>query len=87
LTQTRGDPAVAKSGWEFTGAIVQAITSLDRKVIAEGIEEPEQAKALTDLGCAYGQGFLYSRPVPAGDIDEMLQSRAQSRQRQSLDGR
>jgi diguanylate cyclase (GGDEF)-like protein len=76
LTQNRGDREVDKSGWEFTRAIVQAITSLHRKVIAEGLEAPEQARALSELGCTYGQGFLYSRPVPATDIDHMLQRSA-----------
>jgi len=78
LTQSRGDPWVPKSGRDFTSAIVQAITSLDRQVIAEGVERPEQAKALSEMGCAYGQGFLYSHPVPAADIDQMLQATPRS---------
>jgi diguanylate cyclase (GGDEF)-like protein len=74
FTQNRSDPAVARSGWAFTGAILQVIASLDRTVIAEGVESPDQAKALANLRCAFAQGFLYSRPVPAADIDQMLQS-------------
>jgi EAL domain-containing protein (putative c-di-GMP-specific phosphodiesterase class I) len=27
---------------------------------------------LADLGCEYGQGFYFSRPVPAGDLDALL---------------
>jgi diguanylate cyclase (GGDEF)-like protein len=73
FTQNRSDPAVARSGWAFTGAILEAIASLDRKVIAEGVETAEQAKALSDLGCSFAQGYLYSRPVPASEIDQMLQ--------------
>jgi diguanylate cyclase (GGDEF)-like protein len=74
FTQNRSDPAVARSGWAFTGAILEAIASLDRKVIAEGVETPEQAKALSELRCAFAQGYLYSRPVPASAIDQMLQA-------------
>ncbi|WP_119389427.1 putative bifunctional diguanylate cyclase/phosphodiesterase [Taklimakanibacter lacteus] len=37
--------------------------SLGMKTTAEGIEQEEQAAELHRLGCAYGQGYLYSRPV------------------------
>jgi EAL domain-containing protein (putative c-di-GMP-specific phosphodiesterase class I) len=36
-------------------------------VIAEGIETEDQRRRVERLGCAYGQGFLFSRPVP-GDV-------------------
>jgi diguanylate cyclase (GGDEF)-like protein len=74
FTQNRSDPALARSGWAFTGAILEAIASLDRKVIAEGVETPEQAKTLSDLRCSFAQGYLYSRPVPASAIDQLLQA-------------
>jgi hypothetical protein len=48
----------------LSGSILKAIASLERKVIAEGVETAEQAKALNDLRCAFAQGYLYSRPVP-----------------------
>jgi len=78
LTQNRSD-AVARSGWAFTGAILEAIASLNRKVIAEGVETPEQAKALRELRCSFAQGYLYSRPMPATDIDQMLKASHRSR--------
>ncbi len=50
-------------------AIAQIIVSLARhmemRVVAEGIETQEQADFLRQLGCAYGQGFLFSRPLTA----------------------
>lgn len=46
------------------------ILSLD--VIAEGIETVEQAKSLQEVGCKYGQGFLYSRAISAHDAEGML---------------
>jgi len=50
-------------------AIVRAILSLAQalgmRTTAEGIETVELAQTLAALGCTYGQGFLYSRPVDA----------------------
>ena len=50
--------------------------ALGHVVVAEGIEEPEQAAALRALGCELGQGFLFSRPVPA---DEAARAAAHDR--------
>lgn len=50
-------------------AIVEAVISLGSKlgldVVAEGVETAAQAARLRDLGCEYGQGFLFSEAVPA----------------------
>ncbi|MDW3170639.1 EAL domain-containing protein, partial [Vibrio sp. Y184] len=52
-----------------SNAIVNAIiamgTTLSLKVVAEGIETPEQVAYLVDKGCIYGQGYLFSPPVAA----------------------
>jgi diguanylate cyclase (GGDEF)-like protein len=59
--------------------IVQSIVSLGRGlglgVVAEGIEMPEQAEVLLELGCLYGQGFLYSRPLPFDRTVKVLERR------------
>ncbi len=78
FTQNRNDGA-AQSGWSFIGAILEAIASLDRTVIAEGVETPEQATALRDLKCSFAQGYLYSRPVPATGVDQMFKTSPPSR--------
>ena len=48
-------------------SIVRAITalaaSLGLEVVAEGVETAEQLAVLRELGCSYGQGYLWSRPV------------------------
>jgi EAL domain-containing protein (putative c-di-GMP-specific phosphodiesterase class I) len=41
-------------------------------VIPEGIETEDQLAKLTELGCGFGQGFLFSRPVEAPEIERML---------------
>lgn len=41
-------------------------------VVAEGIETPDVAKTLADLGCDTAQGFLWSRALPAGEFEKWL---------------
>lgn len=57
-------------------AIVEAVVGLARSlklaVTAEGVEFPEQAAYLRGLGCDNIQGFLVSRPVPAGEFEGFL---------------
>lgn len=57
-------------------AIVQAVVRLARtmklKVVAEGVETPEQLAALRAYGCDMVQGYLFSKPVPTEDITRML---------------
>jgi diguanylate cyclase (GGDEF)-like protein len=45
---------------------------LDLSVVAEGIESREQLGVLRGLNCRYGQGYLFSPPVPIEQIDELL---------------
>lgn len=58
-------------------AIVQTIVtlshSLGMKVVAEGIETDIQWKILRDLGCEYGQGYLFAKPLPVEAATDLLQ--------------
>jgi diguanylate cyclase (GGDEF)-like protein len=58
--------------------IVSLAHTLGLKVIAEGVEENEQAELLRQLGCDQIQGYLISRPVPASEVGALLRSRAQA---------
>jgi EAL domain-containing protein (putative c-di-GMP-specific phosphodiesterase class I) len=49
--------------WAFARAMVALGDTLDLRVIAEGIEDAGQLAALRDLGCEFGQGYLFARPV------------------------
>lgn len=53
-------------------AIIVMAHKLGLKVIAEGIEEPRQHELLRGLGCDFGQGYLYSRPVCQDDLLALL---------------
>jgi diguanylate cyclase (GGDEF)-like protein len=55
-----------------TDAIVALAKSLRLKITAEGIETKEQLDYLQKRGCEEGQGFYFSRPIPADAIAEML---------------
>lgn len=60
-----------------SAVIVESLLTMTRrlgmKIIAEGIETQSQAQRLEEMGCRFGQGFLYSPPVPALVIRELLQ--------------
>ncbi len=57
--------------------IVQAMVSLGRglgiEVVAEGVENSEQAQVLVELGCEAAQGFYYSQPVEAERLRRIMQ--------------
>jgi EAL domain-containing protein (putative c-di-GMP-specific phosphodiesterase class I) len=44
--------------------MLSAAEAFGIEAIAEGIESEEQRALLISMGCAYGQGYLFSRPVP-----------------------
>ena len=46
--------------------------NLDVAVVAEGVEMPEQADLLAGENCQEMQGFLFSRPFPASDLQSFL---------------
>lgn len=56
----------------IAGAIVAMGKALHMVVLAEGVENPKQCEFLTELGCDLAQGFYYSKPRPASEIESML---------------
>lgn len=55
-------------------AVVSMAQSMGLKVVAEGIENERQLRFLQELGCDFGQGYLFSKPVPAADIKNLVLS-------------
>ena len=62
-----------KNALAVVTAIIGLAKSLNLKVVAEGIETIEQFGCLSKLGCQYGQGFLFSKPVPAVEATQLLE--------------
>lgn len=53
-------------------ALVDIAKGLKKMLIVEGIETEDQASVIRNLGCDYGQGYLFGRPLPEADAREMI---------------
>ena len=56
----------------IVASVVSLAHALGMRVVAEGVETEEQARLLKQLGCDEMQGYLYSRPVPIGNLEGLL---------------
>lgn len=59
----------------IVGAVVTMADALGMQTIAEGIETQSQAAALEALGCAFGQGYLFGRPMEPAPTRDTLAAR------------
>ena len=64
--------------------IVGLAQSLHLDVVAEGVETIEQLTVLEELGCNTMQGFLFARPVPAGQIRRLVDAGLPTYERTAL---
>jgi diguanylate cyclase (GGDEF)-like protein/PAS domain S-box-containing protein len=58
----------------IVSAVVHMAQALGKECIAEGIEHEGQLAALLELGCRSGQGYLFSEPLTASEMAELLRS-------------
>ncbi len=79
LSSLDTDPAGASKMLE---TIVSMAGNLEMKVVAEGIETTPHSKLLREMGCDFGQGFLFSRPVRASELENLLESECALRTKQ-----
>jgi diguanylate cyclase (GGDEF)-like protein len=69
LTEDDHDPALVRG-------IIELARSLGLRLVAEGIESPEQEAILRAFDCPLGQGFLFARPLEAEALRTLLGERA-----------
>lgn len=73
------DIGVDKQQVALVEGIVRIADTLGLQVIAEGIEEVEQRDRLAAMGCRFGQGFLFARPMTADQAEQLLRTMGQQR--------
>lgn len=67
------------NGPAIMAAIADLAHTLEMKVVAEGIETPDHRDQVRAAGCDEAQGYLFSRPVPAGEISIILAQNADTK--------
>ena len=68
IDRSYADQLGTKAGEVVIAALVSAATELGLSVTIEGIETPSQYERARNLGCHFGQGYLWSRPVPPAAV-------------------
>ena len=71
IRKMRGDDSVKS----LVKSIVALSESLNIRIIAEGVEEIEEAEFLQALNCGLAQGYLYSRPIEESQVLDLLNER------------
>jgi diguanylate cyclase (GGDEF)-like protein/PAS domain S-box-containing protein len=78
MDQDRADHTIVRS-------TIEMAHRLGLQVVAEGVENEGVWRMLTDAGCNVGQGYLFSRPLPADEISTILESQPWLRPSLDLD--
>ena len=78
MDQDRDDHTIVQS-------TIEMAHRLGLQVVAEGVENEGVWRMLTDAGCNVGQGYLFSRPLPADEITVILESQPWLRPSLELD--
>ncbi len=61
-----------ESSLELVRSIISLGKNLKMTIIAEGVEQIEEARLLKDMGCDYAQGYYFSRPMPEDNISALI---------------
>ncbi len=57
---------------EIVASILDMAHTLGMRVVAEGVERNDQVTRLISMGCEYGQGYFFSRPVSVEDAERLI---------------
>lgn len=60
----------------IVNAVIKMSHAMELDNVAEGVEDAQTAAALLEKGCAYGQGYYWSRPLPANEFVELALAHA-----------
>jgi diguanylate cyclase len=69
MTTNTSDAVIVRS-------VIELGRNLGLEVIAEGVEDQSTCRELADVGCPVGQGYYWSRPIPADDLEPLLRRTA-----------
>lgn len=61
-----------QAGGRLLRTIIELGHSMEKSVIAEGIEHSDEADMLKEFSCEHGQGYLFSRPLPSSEVPLLL---------------
>ncbi len=61
-------------GINIVDTIITLAKHLNMEVVAEGIETKEQLEILNNLGCEFGQGYFFSKPLPYNLVENIFKS-------------
>jgi diguanylate cyclase (GGDEF)-like protein/PAS domain S-box-containing protein len=64
----------SNENWKLVGTMVPLAAILGKTSVAEGVETTEQVARLRELGCTFGQGFYFARPMAFAAAVELLAS-------------
>ncbi len=67
------DLGLSPASYAIVGAIIALARALGLRVVAEGVESLRQMELLHRAGCSVMQGYLFSRPLPADEVESWLQ--------------
>jgi diguanylate cyclase (GGDEF)-like protein len=73
------DLPMSRSATAIVRAILATAQALGLRVVAEGVEQAEQAGFLSAAGCDEAQGYWFGRPMPAGEIEVYMRKRGHPR--------
>lgn len=76
IDKTLVHSAVTETGWIILKNIIRTANDIGFKTLCEGIETAEQEQAVTKAGCDFLQGFLYYKPMPVAQLEQLFDTNA-----------